>query len=196
MFANRFTAVLDACILASALKRNIILSLAKAELFRPRWSVDIMNETERAIAKIIKNQGLTNPVEKAKKARKNIERAFEDANIEEYDILFKNFEALPDKDDAHVIAVAVKTKASIIVTDNIKDFPKYILDALEMEAKSADDFIADTFDLSLSKALSAVKDMRARLKNPDFTTDSLLIRMEKIGLPQAADILRENQDLW
>ena len=31
MFANRFTALLDACVLASPLKRNLLLSLAEAE---------------------------------------------------------------------------------------------------------------------------------------------------------------------
>ena len=31
MFANRFTAVIDACVLCSPLKRNLILSLAEAK---------------------------------------------------------------------------------------------------------------------------------------------------------------------
>lgn len=49
MFANRFTAVVDACVLCSPLKRNVILSLAEAELFRVRWSDEILDETEKAI---------------------------------------------------------------------------------------------------------------------------------------------------
>lgn len=38
MFANRFTALIDACALAGALKRNLLLTLAEAEFFRLRWS--------------------------------------------------------------------------------------------------------------------------------------------------------------
>lgn len=49
--ADHFTALLDACVLADAFKRNLLLSLARAELFRPRWSPQILDETERAILK-------------------------------------------------------------------------------------------------------------------------------------------------
>ena len=35
---NRYAAIIDACVLGGGLKRNIILSLAEAGLFRPYWS--------------------------------------------------------------------------------------------------------------------------------------------------------------
>lgn len=35
-YADRFTALLDACVLGGALRRNMLLSLAEAGLFRPR----------------------------------------------------------------------------------------------------------------------------------------------------------------
>jgi hypothetical protein len=50
VFANRFTAFIDACTLASALRRNLLLTLAEAEFFRVRWSKDVMDETEKGIA--------------------------------------------------------------------------------------------------------------------------------------------------
>jgi hypothetical protein len=40
MFANRFTAFLDASALVSSMKRDLLLSLAAAEFFRVRWSAD------------------------------------------------------------------------------------------------------------------------------------------------------------
>lgn len=196
MFANRFTAVLDACVLAGALKRNIVLSLAEAELYRPRWSGRILIETERAIEKIIISHRLDDATERAKSHRNSMETAFPDAEISDYEMLEDSLLGLPDKDDAHVVAVAIKTKASIIVTDNLKDFPTSVLDKLEIEAKSTDDFIADTFDLNLPIALAAVKSMRLRLQQPGFTTAKLLIRMEEVGLPQAADTLRDHQEFW
>ena len=59
-YADRFTALIDANVLACAMCRNIILSLAEAGFFRPRWSDRIMDETAGAIAKITKGGANTN----------------------------------------------------------------------------------------------------------------------------------------
>lgn len=53
-YTDRFTALIDANVLACGMRRNIILSLAEAGFFRPRWSDKIMDETAGAIAKITK----------------------------------------------------------------------------------------------------------------------------------------------
>jgi hypothetical protein len=42
--ADPFSIVIDANVLAGALTRNIILSLAEAGFFRPYWSVQILDE--------------------------------------------------------------------------------------------------------------------------------------------------------
>ncbi len=44
-YADRFTALIDACVLGGALRRNMLLSLADVGLFRPRWSSHILDET-------------------------------------------------------------------------------------------------------------------------------------------------------
>ena len=54
MFANRYTAVVDACSLVGTLRRNLLLTLAEAEFFRIRWSEVILDETETAIAAILR----------------------------------------------------------------------------------------------------------------------------------------------
>ena len=55
-YADRFTALLDACVLGGALRRNMLLSLAEAGLFRPRWSSRILDETQKAITQITKGE--------------------------------------------------------------------------------------------------------------------------------------------
>ncbi len=192
MFANRFTALLDACVLASPLKRNLLLSLAEAEFFRPRWSERIMGETERAIEKLMSDKGFENPTADAARARSAMERAFEDAMVTGFENLEAGFGDLPDAGDRHVLAAAVKTRASIIVTDNLRDFPDAILHPLDLEAKDADAFIADTIDLRVAQAVPVLRRMRARLKRPEKTPETLLLDMEKIGLTLTADALRDH----
>ncbi|MCJ9699917.1 MULTISPECIES: hypothetical protein [unclassified Bradyrhizobium] len=77
MFANRFTAFVDACSLASALKRNLLLSLAEAEFFRLRWSTRVLGETEAAIEEILSGKGFDDAKARAKQARASMEAAFE-----------------------------------------------------------------------------------------------------------------------
>lgn len=74
-YADRFTALIDACVLGGALRRNLLLSLADAGLFRPRWSVRILDETQKAISKI------TNGQTDGSHQREAIEAAFPEAIV-------------------------------------------------------------------------------------------------------------------
>lgn len=190
MFANRFTAFIDACSLAGALKRNLLLTLAEAEFFRLRWSAKVLDETEAAIEKILTRQGVADAGDRARRARGFMETAFEEACVCDYDQLLSVCANLPDPNDAHVVAAALKTQASMIVTENLKDFPDAILSALNIEARSADAFIADTIALDPGRAVAAIRTMRLRLKKPEKTPDVLLLDMEAEGLVETVDILR------
>ena len=61
MFANRFTAVFDSNVLVSSAKRELILALAQAEMYRFRWTHRILEETEKALAYIFKSQNGEEP---------------------------------------------------------------------------------------------------------------------------------------
>ena len=104
MFANRFIAVVDACTLVSVLSRNTLLSLAEVDLFRVRWSTKILDEFEQALAKIFKERGMADAESLANKQRRAIEAAFPEATVDDYESYLIPKEALPDPDDAHVIA--------------------------------------------------------------------------------------------
>lgn len=195
MFANRFTVLLDANVLAPALPRNMLLSLAQAEFFRPRWSARIMDETERAIAGMRRKHGTPEPEQDARRARDAMERAFEDATVTGFERIEAGLASHPDlrdPDDAHVIAAGIKTGASIIVTENLKDFTTTVLAPHGIEAKTANDFLADTIDLKPEKAAQALAAMRARFNNPAMTAEGLLLQMEARGLGDAADLLRDH----
>ncbi|MBO6808830.1 PIN domain-containing protein [Thalassospira sp.] len=187
--ADHFTALLDACVLADAFKRNLLLSLARAELFRPRWSPQILDETERAILKITKGEA------DGTKQRAAIERAFRDACVTGYDAPISAV-SLPDPDDRHVLAAAIHTNAQVLVTDNLKDFPPSELAKFGVELKSPDEFIADTITLHEQTAFGALKAMRVRYQNPALTTDKIIQFAESRGLMTTALLLKEYEQYW
>jgi hypothetical protein len=100
VIANRFTALVDACSLVGALKRNLLLTLAEAEFFRLRWSEPILAGTERAIKDILSAKGLADAAERARRARESMETAFEDALVTDFEALVPACQELPDKSDA------------------------------------------------------------------------------------------------
>jgi predicted nucleic acid-binding protein len=190
VFANRFTAFVDACVLADTLRRNLLLTLAEADFFRIHWSSAVLDETQAAIEKIRNKKGLKDASVKAEKARSAMETAFEDAIVSGYEQLVGIGHNLPDRKDAHVLAAALKAQSAIIITENLKDFPSNILSTLNMEARSADVFLADTISLDPARAVAAIKRMRERLKNPKMTPGQLLLEMEARGLTEVVDVLK------
>jgi predicted nucleic acid-binding protein len=190
VFANRFTAFIDACSLAGALRRNLLLSLAEAEFFRVRWSRGVMDETQAAIEKMLTKRGRTDAAARAARACDAMERAFEDAMVTGIEKFLVACVELPDQKDAHVLAAALKTEAHVIVTENLKDFPAKCLAPLNIETRSADVFIADTIALDEGRAIPAIRQMRERLKTPNMTAAELLFRMEAHGLVETVDILK------
>jgi hypothetical protein len=190
VFANRFTALVDACALAGALKRNLLLTLAEAEFFRLRWSDRILDETEAVIAAILSGKGVEDAAERAGRARAAMVAAFEEACVGDFAGMMGAVIGLPDENDRHVVAAALKIRASIIVTDNLKDFPERVLTPLNLEARSADAFIADTIALDPGRAVAAIRRMRERLKRPEKTAEILLLDMEAAGLTETVDVLK------
>ena len=195
MFANRFTALIDACSLAGAVKRNVLLTLAEGEFYRLRWSKKILDETQKAIESILDGKGDAASAAKALSSRTVMEEAFEDAIVDNYDAFLCVGDGLPDKNDAHVLAAALKTQAQVIVTDNLKDFPIIILAPLNIEALSTDQFVANTIDLNTSKAVAALRTMRERLNRPSMTAEALLTSMDAVGLSETVNSLRPHIDL-
>lgn len=183
-YADRFTALVDACVLAGALRRNMLLSLAEAGLFRPRWSARILDETQKAISEITK--GATD----GSKQRAAIEAAFPESLVTGYEVFEDKLE-LPDPDDNHVLAAAISTSAQVIVTDNLADFPSEALKPHAIDAISADDFIADTIELDPSEAILALRTMRERFKNPALDIAALIHKSEAQGLLQVATFMDE-----
>ncbi|WP_234836442.1 PIN domain-containing protein [Sinorhizobium meliloti] len=145
----------------------MLLTLAEAEFFRLRWSATILDETQKAIEKILADKDVADATVRASRARASMEAAFEEATVVDFDQFLSACEGLPDENDAHVVASALKTQAAVIVTDNLRDFPEELLRRSNLEARSADAFIADTIALDTGRAVAAVRRMRERFRKPE-----------------------------
>ena len=190
MFANRYTAFVDACSLVGVLKRNLLLTLAQAEFYRLRWSKEVLDETESALARIFAERGDPSPIKQAALQRARMEAAFEDAMVSDFDQFRRICENLPDPNDGHVLAAALKTQAATLVTDNLKHFPLAILGPLNLEVRSTDAFIADTIALDIGRGVASVQRMRQRFKKPEFTAERLITEMVAVGLTETVEILK------
>lgn len=84
--------------------------VAEAEFFRLRWSQTILDETERALAKLHHQRGDADGDARARKAIAAMTKAFPEAIVDDFAQLLANPLGLPDPNDEHVIAAAVKTR--------------------------------------------------------------------------------------
>ncbi len=185
--SNNFIVVYDACVLYPFNVRDILIELATTGLFQARWTTQINDEWTR---NLLNNETKANP-----KALDNVVRlmglAVPDCLIEDYDEIIPSLDSLPlpDPDDAHVLAAAIKAKAVVIVTFNLKDFPQEALARYDIEAMHPDDFICDVIDLDPVRVLNAVRDTWRMLKNPPRTWAEHLECLEHVGLKQSAERL-------
>jgi len=120
--------------------------------------------------------------------------AVPDCLVENYKGLIDSLN-LPDPDDQHVLAAAIKSQADVIVTNNLKDFPEDTLKQYEIEAQSPDTFLNHLFDLNPTTFCSAVRQQRERLQNPNITAEELLEIFYNQGLPLTVNKLKEVIDL-
>lgn len=118
-----------------------------------------------------------------------MQTAFPEAMVEGFTLIGSAQFGLPDPGDELVIAAAVKTQAQALVTENLKDFPADILGQLNIEARSADDFIADTITLEEGRAIAAIRKMRERLKRPEMSPEDFLRALEANGLLETASVI-------
>jgi hypothetical protein len=100
---------------------------------------------------------------------------------------------LPDIDDRHVLAAAIRCNASVIVTFNQKDFPCTALEPFGIEAQHPDEFVGNLFDLDSSAVIMAAHSQRQQLKMPPLDVDSYLNLLSRQGLTNSTKALIQYQ---
>lgn len=182
---SKFTVVYDACVLYPAPLRDALLRLAVTDLFKAHWTDQIHEEWINALLRAGKYSR-----DRLKRVRELMDDHVRDALVTGYEPLIETL-TLPDPDDRHVLAAAIRSNADAIVTFNQKDFPRKMLAPYCIDVLHPDDFIYYQIDMAPAVCCQALRQQRLALKNPPFTTDEFLASLQKQQLPQAVTKLRE-----
>ena len=180
-----FTATYDACVLHSAALRDLLVRLGATGMFRARWSSDILDEM---IGSVLRRHPDLSPNDLTR-TRELMCGAVPDCMITGYDDLIAGLN-LPDPDDRHVLAAAIRSGSQVIVTENRRDFPAEVLDSYDIEAQTPDEFVLHLMDLSPTTVARIVQEQAASLKNPPLSVAQVMDRLARAGLPRSVAELR------
>jgi hypothetical protein len=156
-------------------------------LYHPKWTDQIMAEVNRNLAE---NFGLT--AEQVAYRESEIRRHFPEAWVEGHEDLISAMTNHPK--DRHVLAAAVRCHAEVIVTHNVKDFPRTALEPYSITAMGPStflrilyeldpEFVADTLArqaTSINRTVEYVLD-RLSINAPGFVSYFKTTGLRKLG---------------
>lgn len=159
-----------------------MLRVAEQGFYQPLWSDRILGEAQAAIEEI-------HPGIDVHKRFTQMGEAFEEATVAGWQALERTV-SLPDSDDRHVVAAALRGGAQVIVTFNLRDFPQASIAQFGLSAVHPDDFLLDQFDLDPAATLQVIYDQAAHTSNPCLSAKDLVVLLSRAGVPNFADEIR------
>jgi hypothetical protein len=170
--------LLDACVLYPAPLRDLLMWLGNNGLIAARWSSKILEEW---VENLLENRP---DLQRERLARtcSEMNRAIPDALVPDYESIIQDV-SLPDVDDRHVLAAAIVAGAEVILTLNLKDFPKSALPPA-IQAIAPDAFLSQLFDEFPESFLSTMQEHRRTLRKPSKTAEQYLATLAASGLSE------------
>lgn len=181
-----FIAVYDADVLYPNTLRDLLIRIAQLpHLVQAKWTHEILEEVAVALRKNHPDISAG----KTDRLRERMNAAVRDCLVSGYEPLIAALE-LPDPNDRHVLAAAIKAKAQIIVTKNLRDFPAERLAPWGLKAKSPDSFVGDQIDIDRQAVWACVQQIvDSRTRNP-VTIEDVLKQLERDGLVGSVTVFR------
>jgi predicted nucleic acid-binding protein len=187
---TQYTVLFDANVIYPAPMRDALMQLAVTDLFKAKWTADIHREW---IDALLRNEPYRDRVA-LERTRDLMDSATRDCLVTGYEALVPAL-TLPDPDDRHVLAAAIVGRCDAIVTQNLKDFPSEALAPFGIETQHPDDFFRNQLSLAPGLVCSALRKVRARLKNPPKSVDEYLSILTQQGLVATVADLEQFADL-
>ncbi|MDO5672261.1 MAG: PIN domain-containing protein [Actinomycetaceae bacterium] len=178
---------LDANVLYSRVLRDYLLYSATLRLISVQWSCEILDEV---ITHLMKNRPTFTPTS-AQHLLEVLEKHFP------YSMVKTNAQAitqaqnvhLPDENDHHVFVSAISGQATILCTNNIRDFPKEMLLPFEITPKTPDQLLTELITAS-SETMLAVHKMTV-INMPNSSDQLTLNALQRAGATNTAEIIAD-----
>lgn len=129
-------AVLDACVIYPPTLRDVLMWLAVTATYEPRWTEEIHAEW---IRNVLKDRPDVAPKD-LERTRQLMDRVHPKCLVTGYESRIPELN-LPDLNDRHVLAAAIETGATVIITFNLSDFPRALLRPYGIKAMPPDAFM-------------------------------------------------------
>lgn len=175
---------IDACVLYPTVLREIVLGVAAAGAFVPLWSPRILAEWQHAAARLGPAGAAVAAGEVAL-----LRARWQGAEVVPAPGLEDRLD-LPDAADRHVLAAAITGQADVILTLNLRDFPRRGLEGHGLRAIAPDDFLMEMW-LAQARAVEgpvrAVQAETVRISGRDQPLRALLKRARLPRLGKALD---------
>jgi predicted nucleic acid-binding protein len=162
------TAVLDACVLYPVSLRDVLLRLAEAELYQVVWSERILGEMKGAIL----GKRLDIEEQKIDNMIAGMRNAFPEAEFDGWQLLEEDMRN-HDK-DKHVLALAVRARADMLVTSNLKHFPPEACEPYCVEPIDPDEFLCQLLEGNEAEIRSVLEVLSQDMKNPPMSVGEIL----------------------
>jgi hypothetical protein len=168
-----FGVVVDTCALYPMPVADTLLLAAQRGLYVLRWTEDLFGELEAVMMK----RGRT--PEQARRRVDAMKGVFAESEVLGYDRMRQSLQTtMPDPNDAHVLAAAIRSGAERIVTFNLAHFPPPLLAEHRILAYHPDSFLCDVVDIYPSTVVSLLRHQAARQTRPPVSFEKLLIKLE------------------
>ncbi|MGF1430919.1 PIN domain-containing protein [Kitasatospora sp. LaBMicrA B282] len=179
-----FIVLYDSNVLYPNTVRDLLIRLARHGIVQAKWTEQILDEVEAAL-----RRNDIGDDEKRAELRRRMNAAVRDCVVTGYEPLIDGLK-LPDPNDRHVLAAAIKAGAQVIVTDNSKDFPSECVAEWGIEQKTADDFVMDLIDLDDRVVYGCVMEIAGSRRREPVTFDDVLGQLERSQLIGSVSMLR------
>jgi len=180
-------ALIDACVLYPTVLREIVAGAAAAGLFTPLWSPRILAEWQHAAARLGPAQAAIAEGEAVALAARFPDACLKESAVaraaDAYDC------TLPDAGDAHVLAAALAGRADLILTLNLRDFPRAALARHGLRAEHPDAFLLALWRTSPEIVADIVETVRARAERIAGTPQPLRPLLKRARLPRLGKAL-------
>jgi hypothetical protein len=165
-----YSALLDANVLHPIVLCDLLLRLAEKGLFRPLWSDEILDECSRSVVRARPDIDLS----RLRSRLESMNEAFPDARVVGWQGLVPTLDA-EFGSDAHVVAAAIAGRADVIVTENIRDFPRDpTLGLNHILVQDVDEFLIHQWWLSPNTVKLVIAEQAAARKRPARTPGQIL----------------------